>query len=92
MLCLQPKGIKLVERIRGWNYVGNDNPIFKWPYIFSEAERALVQTWTIKLLDASLVKLSTIEYASTIMIITKKIIFDNWIECYMCGSYYTMNK
>jgi hypothetical protein len=69
----------------------NDNPIFKWPYIFSEVERALVQTWTIKLLDVSLVELSTVEYASTTMMLAKKIIFGNWIECYVCGGYYTMN-
>jgi hypothetical protein len=70
----------------------NDNPIFKWPYIFSEVERAWVQTWTIKLLVASFVKLSTVECASTTMMLAKKIIFDNWIECYICGGYYTMNK
>ncbi len=70
----------------------NDNPIFKWPYIFSEVERALVQTWTIKFLNASLVELSMIEYASTTMMLTKKIIFGNWIEYYMCEGYYTMKK
>lgn len=70
----------------------NDNPIFKWPYIFSEVERALVQTWRIKLLDASLVELSMVEYASTTMVLANKIIFGNRIECYMCGGYYIMNK
>jgi len=70
----------------------NDNPIFKWPYIFSEVERALVQTWTIKLLDVSFIELSIVEYAWTIMMLVKKIIFGNWIECYICGGYYIMNK
>jgi hypothetical protein len=55
-------------------------------------ERALVQTWTIKFLNASLVELSMIEYASTTMMLTKKIIFGNWIEYYMCEGYYTMKK
>jgi hypothetical protein len=70
----------------------NDNPIFKWPYIFSEVERALVQTWTIKLLDVNFIELSIVEYAWTTMMLVKKIIFGNWIECYICGGYYTMNK
>jgi hypothetical protein len=40
-------------------------------------ERALVHAWITKLLDASLVELSRGEYASTIMMPTKKDIFSN---------------
>jgi hypothetical protein len=40
-------------------------------------ERALVQAQMIKLLNASLVELSRGEYASTIMMLTKKDIFGN---------------
>jgi hypothetical protein len=32
------------------------------------------------------------EYASTIMMLTKKDIFGNWIECLMCGDYHLVNK
>jgi hypothetical protein len=57
-----------------------DNLIFKQPYKFSEVERTLVQAQTSKLLGASLVELSRGEYASTIVMLAKKDIFDNWIK------------
>jgi hypothetical protein len=40
-------------------------------------KRALVQAWTIKLLDAGLVELLKGEYASTIIVPTNKDIFGN---------------
>jgi hypothetical protein len=40
-------------------------------------ERALVQAWTTKLLDAGLVELLRSEYASTRVMPTKKDIFGN---------------
>jgi hypothetical protein len=70
----------------------DDNPIFKQPYKFSEVERALIQVRTIKLLDVGLVELFRGEYASTTLMLTKKDIFGNWIECRMCGDYRLVNK
>ncbi len=55
-------------------------------------ERALVQARTIELLDVGLVELFKGEYASTTVMLTKKDIFDNWIEHYMCGDYRLANK
>jgi hypothetical protein len=43
-------------------------------------ERALVYVRTTKLLDANLVELLKSDYASTIMMPTKKDIFGNWME------------
>jgi len=40
--------------------------------LLSEMERALVQAWTTKLLDASVVELSRGDYASSIMMPTNK--------------------
>ncbi len=48
-------------------------------------ERALVEVQTTKLLNAGLVKLSKSEYASTIVMLTKKNIFGNWIEHHVWG-------
>jgi hypothetical protein len=55
-------------------------------------ERALVQAQIVKLLDASLVKLSKGEYVSTTMMPTKKDILGNSTKHRMCGDYCPMNK
>jgi hypothetical protein len=52
---------------------------------------ALVQARTIVLLDANLVELSRGEYASTIVMPTKKDIFGNWTKWHMCGDYHLVN-
>ncbi len=70
----------------------DDNPIFMWPYKFSEVEWTLVHALITKLLDVSLVELCKDEYASTIVMPVKKDIFGNWIEHRMCGDYHQMNK
>jgi hypothetical protein len=44
------------------------------------------------LLDACLVELSRVEYASTIVMLAKKDIFGNWMEQCMCGDYRPVNK
>jgi disulfide oxidoreductase YuzD len=44
------------------------------------------------LIDVGLVKLSRGEYASAIMMPTKKDIFGNWMEHYMCRDYHVINK
>jgi hypothetical protein len=51
------------------------NPIFKQPYKFSEVKRTLVHVQITKLLDEGLVKLFRREYASTIIMLTKKFTF-----------------
>ncbi len=63
----------------------DDNPIFKQPYRLSEVEKALIQAQTSKLLYVSLVELPTGQYVSTIVMLTKKDIFGNWIKCHICG-------
>jgi hypothetical protein len=55
-------------------------------------EKALVYVRTTKLLDANLVELLKGDYASTIMMPTKKNIFGNWTKLYMCGDYCLVNK
>jgi hypothetical protein len=55
-------------------------------------EKALVYVQTTKLLDANLVELLKGDYASTIMMPTKKNIFGNWTKLYMCGDYRLVNK
>jgi hypothetical protein len=52
-------------------------------------ERALVQAWTTKLLDASLVELVRGDYALAIVML---VIFGNWMERHMCGDYGPINK
>ncbi len=44
------------------------------------------------MLDVSLVELSRGDYASAIMMPTKKDIFGNWTEWRMCGDYRPVNK
>jgi len=44
------------------------------------------------MLDVSFVELSKGEYASTIMMLAKQDIFDNWTKCHMCGDSYLVNK
>jgi hypothetical protein len=63
----------------------DDDPIFKQPYRLSEVEKALIQAQTSELLYVSLVELSRGQYVSTIVMLTKKDIFGNWIKCHMCG-------
>jgi hypothetical protein len=55
-------------------------------------EKDLVYVQTTKLLDANLVELLKGDYASTIMMPTKKNIFGNWTKRYMCGDYRLVNK
>ncbi len=64
----------------------NDNPIFRKPYRLNEVERAQFE------LNTRLVELFKGKYVLTIIMLSKKDIFDNWIECYMCGDYHLMNK
>ncbi len=69
-----------------------DNLIFRWPYKLNEVERTLVQVQITKLLDANLVELYKGEYASTIMMLIKEDIFNNWTKRHMCGDYHLVNN
>jgi len=55
-------------------------------------EKVLVYVQTKKLLNANLVELLKGDYASTIMMSTKKYIFGNWTKQCMCGDYRPINK
>jgi hypothetical protein len=55
--------------------------------MFKEVERGLVQVWTTKLLDVKLVELSMGEYVLIKIMLAKKNILSNWIECHMCKDY-----
>ncbi len=84
---IQFKGIsQAIKRTRGPHHTWeDDNLIFRWSYRFNEVERALVQIWTIELLDASLLKLSMGQiYASSIMMPTKNNNFVKWIYGVSC--------
>jgi hypothetical protein len=52
----------------------------------------LVQVQITKLLDANLVELYKGEYASTIMMLIKEDIFNNWTKRHMCGDYHLVNN
>jgi hypothetical protein len=72
--------LKKLGHLKGQEFqiiLEDNNPNFKRPYKLSKIEKNLVQAQTIKLLDASLVKLSRGEYTLTIMVPTKKDIFGN---------------
>ena len=70
----------------------DDAFIFRKPYRYSEAERELIKIHTKELFDAQLVEFSNGEYASAIVMPSKKHIFGNWTEKRMCGNYRPINK
>jgi hypothetical protein len=63
----------------------DDTLIFRQFYKLSKVEKTLVQTQITKLLDVGLVELSRGEYASTIVMPTKKDIFGNWTNTTCVG-------
>jgi len=75
-----------------WIILEVNNPICKWTYRLSEVEKALVQAWTVELLDLSLVELSKGEYVSTTVMLTKIYIFGNWTKNCMCEDCHLVNK
>ncbi len=71
----------------------DDNLIFSQLHkLISEVQGALVQAWTIKLMDVNSVELSKGEHVLTIVTPTKNDIFGNWTKHYMCGDSYLLNK
>ena len=70
----------------------DDGPIFHKPYRYGEVERELIKTRTKELFDAQLVEFSNGGYALATVMPSKKDIFGNWTEKWMCGDYWPINK
>jgi hypothetical protein len=72
----------------------NDTPIYRKPYKYSDAERKMIQARTTELVEAGLVELAPpdCEYASAIVMPSKKDIYGNWTKKRMCGDYRRINK
>jgi hypothetical protein len=72
----------------------DDAPIYRKPYKRNEVERKMIQSRTVELLGAGLVELasSDCEYASTMVMPSKKDIYGNWTDKRMCGDYRRINK
>jgi hypothetical protein len=72
----------------------DDAPIYRKPYKRSKVERKMIQARIAELLGAGLVELasSDCEYASTMVMPSKKDIYSNWTEKRICGDYRTINK
>jgi hypothetical protein len=72
----------------------DDAPIYRKPYKYSDAERKMIQARTTELEEAGLVELAPTdcEYASAMVMPSKKDIYGNWTEKRMCGDYRNINK
>ena len=70
----------------------DDHPIFRRPYKLSLSEKVGVQTRCEELLAASLIELSSGEYACATVMPSKKDIFGNWTEKWMCRDYRPVNR
>jgi hypothetical protein len=72
----------------------DDAPIYRKPYKYSDAERKMIQARTMELVEARLVELAPpdYEYASAMVMPSKKDIYSNWTEKRMCGDYRRINK
>jgi hypothetical protein len=72
----------------------NDAPIYRKPYKYSDAERKMIQARTAELVKAGLVELAPpdCEYASAMIMPSKKDIYGNWTEKKMCRDYRRINK
>jgi hypothetical protein len=72
----------------------DDAPIYRKPYKDSDVERKMIQAHTKELVEAGLVELAPpdCEYASIMVMPSKKDIYGNWTEKRMCGDYRRINK
>jgi hypothetical protein len=72
----------------------NGAPIYRKPYKYSDVERKMIQACTKELVNAGLVELAPpdCEYASAMVMLSKKDIYGNWTEKRMCGDYRKINK
>jgi hypothetical protein len=71
--------------------LANDTPIFHRPYRYNDMERDLIRNHMLDLLEAGLMELSHVEYASTIVMPTKKDVHGNYTNMRMCGDYCLIN-
>jgi hypothetical protein len=72
--------------------LASDMPIFRRPYRYNDMERDLIWNRTLDLLEVGLVELSHGEYASTIVMPTKKDVHSNYTNRWMCGDYHPINR
>jgi hypothetical protein len=72
----------------------DDAPIYRKPYRYSDAERKMIQAHTTELVEVRLVELVPLdcEYASAMVMPSKKDIYGNWTEKRMCRDYRRNNK
>ena len=73
-------------------HLEDDHRIFQRPYNLSVSERIGVQACCQELLVASLIKISNGEYACVTIMSSKKNIFGNWTENWMCGDDRPINR
>jgi hypothetical protein len=75
-------------------YLTDDAPIYHKPYKWSEVERKMIQARIAELLGVGLVELVPLdcEYASAIVMPSKKDIYGNWTKKRMCRNYRRINK
>jgi hypothetical protein len=72
----------------------DDAPIYRKPYKYSDVKLKMIQARTKELVEAGLVELAPpdCEYASTMVMPSKKDIYGNWTEKRMCRDYRRINK
>jgi len=93
--CFAEFSLKILGKLKGQKVritLDDDTLIFQWSYKLNDMEWAVVKAQTKELLNLKFVKLFKREYALTIVIPTKKDIFDDWIEHWMCENYRFVNK
>jgi len=72
--------------------LASDRPIFRRPYKYSDMERDLIRNRTLDLLEVGSMELSHGEYASAIVMPTKKDVHGNYTDRRMCGDYGLINR
>jgi hypothetical protein len=72
--------------------LANDMPIFHRPYRYNDMERDLIWRQTLDLLEVGLVELSHGEYALATVMLAKKDVHGNYMDRWMCGDYYLINR
>jgi hypothetical protein len=72
--------------------LASDTPIFRRLYRYNDMERDLIWSRTLDLLEIGLVELSHGEYASAIVMPTKKDVHGNYTDRRMCGDYRPINR
>jgi hypothetical protein len=72
----------------------DDASIYCKPYKYNDVEHKMIQAHTKELVEAGLVELAPpdCEYASAMVVPSKKDNYGNWTEKRMCGDYRRINK